>query len=143
MTAGRTFLDTNVLVYCFDRANPQKRERALAIVEGKASEIGDLVLSTQVLQEFFVTVIRKLARPLEESAAEAAVRELCTLPIVHVDTSMVLAAIGTSRRHRLSLWDSLILHAAVEGGCDLLLSEDLQDGFEFESLRIENPFKGL
>jgi predicted nucleic acid-binding protein len=137
--SGRSFLDTNVLVYCFDLGEPVKRKRALAILDGD-TDVGDLVLSTQVLQEFYVTVTRKLKRPLPAPDAAAAVQELAQLSIVQVDLAMVLSAVADCQTHQLSLWDTLILRAAVTANCDRVLTEDLQHGFLFGSLRVENPF---
>ena len=137
--SGRTFLDTNVLVYCFDVGEPAKRKRALAILEGDA-DVGDLVISTQVLQEFYVTVTRKLKRPLPASEASAAVQELAKLSVVQVDLAMVLASIADCQTYQLSLWDTLILRSALTASCEQVLTEDLQHGFMFESLRVENPF---
>lgn len=137
--SGKCFVDTNVLVYCFDSGQPVKRKRALAILDGE-SDVGDLVVSTQVLQEFYVTVTRKLKRPLAASAAVDAVRELAKLPVVQIDLSMVLSAIVDCQTHQLSLWDTLILRSAVAASCERVLTEELQHGFEFESLRVENPF---
>ena len=137
--SGRSFVDTNVLVYCFDAAEPAKRTRALAILEGE-SDVGDLVLSTQVLQEFYVTVTRKLKRPLSPRDAAAAIDDLARLPVVQIDLAMVLASIADCQKHRLSLWDTLVLRAAVTADCDRVLTEDLQHGFKFGSLRVENPF---
>lgn len=138
--SGRSFLDTNVLVYCFDAGESAKQRRAQQIVEQSDDE---LVVSTQVLQEFYVTVVRKLARPLTEDEAEQAVRELAALPTIATDTPLVLAAIASSRQLHLSLWDALVLQAALAGGCTRLLSEDLQHGFQLEGVRVENPFLDL
>ena len=138
MTA-KSFVDTNVLVYCFDVGEPAKRKRALAILEGDI-DVGDLVLSTQVLQEFYVAVTRKLKRPLSPAEAAAIVDDLAKLPAVQIDVAMVRAAIADCQSHRLSLWDSLVLRAALTASCERVLTEDLQHGFVFESLRIENPF---
>jgi predicted nucleic acid-binding protein len=137
--SGRTFLDTNVLVYCFDLGEPAKRKRALAILEGDA-DVGDLVVSTQVLQEFYVTVTRKLKRPLPASEASAAVQELAKLSVVQIDLAMVLASIADCQAHQLSLWDTLILRSALTASCEQVLTEDLQHGLMFESLRVQNPF---
>lgn len=137
--SDRAFLDTNVLVYLFDRSAPSKKARAQQILETDGV-LGRLVISTQVLQEFYVSVTRKLAKPLPEEEAEAAVRRFTLLPVVQLDTEMVLSAVTRSRSHKLSLWDALILEAAVAGGCKRLLSEDLQHGRELAGLRIENPF---
>jgi predicted nucleic acid-binding protein len=136
----RAFVDTNVLVYCYDADEPAKRARALALIDSESSDV-DLVLSTQVLQEFYVTVIRKLARPLSEADAEQAVRQLARLPVVQLDTPMLLRAIEISRQHQLSLWDALILQAAATAGCSVVLTEDLQHGFRLGGLTVENPFR--
>ncbi|MGM0577664.1 MAG: PIN domain-containing protein [Myxococcota bacterium] len=135
--SGRAFVDTNVLVYCYDSDEPDKRARALEVLAGSEP---DLVLSTQVLQEFYVAATRRLARPVDPETAARAVGKLAELPVVQIDARMVVAAIATSRRHRLSLWDSLILRAALEAGCERVLTEDLQHGFELDGLRVENPF---
>jgi predicted nucleic acid-binding protein len=135
----RVFIDTNVLVYCFDSDEPSKRERALAVLEGRDLD-DDLILSTQVLQEFYVAVVRKLARPLDEADAAQAVRELARLPVVQIDASMVLGAIELSREHQLSLWDALILRAAHTADCTAVLTEDLQHGFHWAGVTVQNPF---
>jgi predicted nucleic acid-binding protein len=137
----RTFLDTNVLVYAFDDADRSKQQHAWSILEA-AAEAGDFVISTQVLQEFYVIATRKIARPLPAADAERVVHRLTALPVVQVDPPLILAAVALSRRHQLSLWDALILRAAEESGCTRLLSEDLQDGFEIGGVRVENPFSG-
>jgi predicted nucleic acid-binding protein len=137
--SGRSFVDTSVLVYCFDAGAPAKRKRALAILEGEA-DVGDLVLSTQVLQEFYVTVTRKLKRPLSGSEAMTAVQELAKLPVVQIDLAMVLSSIVDCQTHQLSLWDTLILRSALTASCERVLTEDLQHGFMFDSVRVENPF---
>jgi predicted nucleic acid-binding protein len=136
--ASRTFVDTNVLVYLFDSDSPDKQSRARDALQ-QALERGAVVISTQVLQEFFVTVTRKLARPLPAGEAEAALRGLTALSVVQVDPDLILAAAVSSRRDRISFWDALILAAASAAGCEQVLSEDLQHGRSFGSLRIANP----
>jgi predicted nucleic acid-binding protein len=133
------FLDTNVLVYVFDRDATKKQARARRILAGEGAA-GRAFISTQVLQEFYVTVTRKLARPLPVADAERAVIGLATLPVVQLDTATVLAAIRASQVHQLSFWDALIVQAALDSGCTRLLSEDMQHGREIGTLRIENPF---
>ena len=135
----RLFVDTNVVVYLFDADAPDKQERAREIFEAEGGK-GRLVLSTQVLQEFFVTVTRKLQHPLPMDEAEAAARELAMLDVVEIEVPIVLRAIALARQHTLSLWDALIVEAAVQRGCTRLLSEDLQNGRRFGDLTIENPF---
>jgi predicted nucleic acid-binding protein len=135
----RVFFDTNILVYLFDSDAAEKKELACARFEADAAA-GRVLLSTQVLQEFYVTVTRKLAVPLEPETAEAAVRNFSTLPIVGVDAERILAAIIRSRRLQLSFWDALIIEAALIGGADRLLTEDMQHGMRIDGLQIENPF---
>lgn len=133
----KVFVDTNVFVYLFDRDARVKRARAAALVEEEAEAI---VISTQVLQEFYVTVTRKLGKPLPEPEAGAAVRRLAALSVVDTDVDLVLAAVTSSRRHRISYWDALIVEAALRGECRRLLTEDLQHGRRFGDLMVENPF---
>jgi predicted nucleic acid-binding protein len=101
---------------------------------------GSACLSTQVLQEFYVAGTRKLTQPLAPHDAEQVVRDLAALPVVPVDTRMILAAIERSRHSRFSFWDALIIEAALASGAGRLLTEDLQHGQQIDGLRIENPF---
>ena len=140
--SDRRFVDTNVLVYLFDGDAPGKRERAREILRSDGVD-GRLVLGTQVLQELFVTLTRKLAVPLSPADALAALDSLEELPVVSVDRPLVRAAAELSIRHRISLGDALIVEAARTGGCRVLLTEDLQDGWEVAGLRVENPFRGV
>lgn len=137
--SGRAFLDTNVLVYAVDEADPDKRDRARQLLA--EADPGDLVLSTQVLCEFYVVVTRKLERPLPDAVAAEAVADLSQFPlIVATDAELVRDGIATCQRWQLSFWDGLIVAAATAAGCDLVLSEDLSDGARLGSVRIENPF---
>jgi predicted nucleic acid-binding protein len=134
-----TFIDTNVLVYLFDADAPEKKARALELFA--ATTLADeAVLSTQVLQEFFVTVTRKLQTPLPLDRAEQVVSELASLPMVSVDAPLVLRGIARQRTTGYSFWDALIIEAALAGGAERLLTEDLQNGQVIDGLRIENPF---
>ncbi len=135
----RRFFDTNVLVYLFDASAPRKKARAQELLKQAVSD-GTALLSTQVLQEFFVAVTTKLSVPLPHEQAARAVRDLGQLPTVPIDTDLILGAIDTMRRYRFSFWDSLIVQAALQGGAEVLYSEDLQHGRRIEALDIENPF---
>ena len=135
----KTFFDTNVLVYAFDVGAPAKRKKAAQLLSERAAA-GEVLISTQVLQEFYVAVTRKLARPLAEESALAATRELTAFPTVNVDANLVLAAIRVSREHRISFWDALIIEAARSGGASVLYSEDLNDGQIFDGATVKNPF---
>lgn len=134
---GRTFLDTNVLVYLFDRDEPRKQARARELI---ADEALFLVVSTQVLSEFYVVATRKLARPLDAAAASLAVDRFSEFFVVGSDAAMVRAAIGTAQRSQLSYWDALIVEAAVSANCERILTEDLNPGSTTRGMRIENPF---
>ena len=132
------FLDTNVAVYVYDRSDPAKRERAIDLF---ASSPDQLVVSTQVLSEFYWTVTRKLDPPLPHDVAAEATRRLGALRVVSVDRDLVLSAVETSKRTGIALWDALIVEAAARAGCDRLITEDLNDGQEIRGVRIENPFR--
>lgn len=138
-TAGRSFVDTNVLVYASDEDEPAKRARARAILSGASAD--DLVISTQVLAEYYVTVTRKLARPLPAGHAAARVDDLAKMPTVLTDVALVRAAVATSQSAVISLWDALIIEAARIGACTRILTEDLATGSTIRGLRIENPFE--
>jgi predicted nucleic acid-binding protein len=136
----RSFLDTNVLVYAVDEDVPRKKEAADRLIEEEALA-GRAILSTQVLQEFYVVSTRRLKRPLSPERAERAVRALATLPVVPIDPRIILAAIARVHRMTVSFWDALIIDAAIAGGATTLYSEDLQDGLEIDGLTIRNPFR--
>jgi predicted nucleic acid-binding protein len=141
MSAGRSFVDTNVLVYVYDRDEPAKQARAAELL-GDLVATGQAVISAQVLEEFYWVVTRKLRAPLEPAEAEQAVQELAQLPVVPLDRTLVLDGIRLSRERRLALWDALVVTAALTAGCKRLLSEDLQAGSSFGSLEVEDPFAG-
>ena len=138
---GRSFVDTNVLVYRFDHGEPAKRAVAKRLLDNALP--GSLVISTQVLQEFYVVTTRKLARPLRPDQASEAVELLSTLPVVGADADFVRSGINLSRTTGLSLWDALIVQAAAVARCDRLLSEDLQDGATIQGVRVDNPFRDV
>jgi predicted nucleic acid-binding protein len=133
----RCFLDTNILVYADDRdAGPKKATAQSILKEALTTASG--VLSTQVLQEFFVVATKKLG--VDAEVARRKVELLSTLDIVKIDVEEVLAAIDLHRLHSISFWDALIVRCAATAGCARLLSEDLQHGRTIVGVRIENPF---
>jgi predicted nucleic acid-binding protein len=135
----RAFADTNVWVYAVDDGEPEKQARARQILEPNGET--DLVVSAQVLGEFHVTVRRKLAETLPDLDAAALVDRMRQLPVVPIDANLVAAAIANARQWQLSYWDALILTAADAAGCDVVLSEDLNDGQAYGSVRVEDPFR--
>jgi predicted nucleic acid-binding protein len=136
---SRSFFDTNVLLYMYDDAEARKKDVAISVF-GRAVDDDSAVLSTQVLQEFYVNATRTLARPLSPERAAARVRDFARLPLVRVHETMILAAIERSRSMSFSFWDALIVEAALRADADRLLTEDLQHGQRIEGLRVENPF---
>ncbi len=138
MNDDKAFVDTNVFVYAVDASSPAKRIRAQSLLADLADSI---VISTQVLLEFYVTATRKLAKPLSPEDAERRVHELSGTDVVEVTVPLVRTAITLSREHRLSLWDALIVESARARGCRRLFSEDLQHGRKFGNVRVENPFR--
>lgn len=133
----RSFFDTNVLVYTDDSAAPAKQQRAIELVaEHRRTRSG--VVSLQVLQEYFVTATRNLG--LDPRIARRKVELLAEFDVAAPDLSDVLAAIDLHRLHAISFWDALVVRAAKQAGCSVLLSEDMQDHREIEGVRIVNPF---
>lgn len=137
--SARVFVDTNVLVYLFDAAEPGKRALAAATLEREGAE-HQLVVSTQVLQELYVALTRGNHPIASAELAREAVEAASAYATVEVDAPLVLQAIDLSRQCRLSLWDALIVSAARRAGCQRLLTEDLNAGQVIDGVRIENPF---
>ena len=133
----RSFFDTNVLVYSDDKSSPAKQRRALELVS-EHRRTGTGVVSMQVLQEYFVTVTRKLQ--VDARIARRKVELLAEFDVAAPDVPDILAAIDLHRLHGFSFWDALILRSAMEAGCRVLLSEDLQ-AREVDGVRIVNPFE--
>ncbi len=133
----RSFLDTNVLVYTDDADSPKKQQRALSLIEqGWRSQ--NLVLSTQVLQEYFSAATRKLGVSAE--AAQRKIQLLARLEIASIAHEDIVLAIDIYRLYRLSLWDSLIVRMAQKTDCPVLYSEDMNAGQVIAGVRIINPF---
>jgi predicted nucleic acid-binding protein len=141
MSAEKAFLDTNILVYVFDRDEPAKAARATELLE--EAPPGGIALSAQVLNEFYVVATNKLKRPLDSLAAARAVDWLALLEVVPLDAALVKAAIEIGRTAQISHWDALIVASAAAAGCTLLLTEELNDGQTIASVRVENPFRAV
>lgn len=94
-----------------------------------------------MLQEFYVTVTRKLATPLAPPLAYRVVQDFTiTLPVVPLDANLILLAIHRSQQDCFSFWDALVIEVALKHGATILYTEDLQDGRQIGELRIKNPF---
>jgi predicted nucleic acid-binding protein len=134
----RSFIDTNVLVYTDDASAPTKKRDALDLLAAAhASRKG--VVSTQVLAEYYWVATRKLGVPEETGRQKAG--HFAKLDTVVLEVDDILSAIDLSRMHHLAIWDALIVQAARRSACQVLYSEDLQDGRNFDGLRVVNPFR--
>ena len=132
----RPFLDTNVLVYAASADDPDRQVVAQRLMTNLG--LSNITISTQVLAEAFNVLTRKKRWVVDD--ALQAVRGFKAMRIVVLGADAVLAALDLAARQRLSTWDAMVIHAALDAGCDTLFSEDLQDGRRFGALQVVNPF---
>ena len=135
----RVFVDTNVLIYAHDLDAGLKRDRAVSILS-RLWENENGIVSVQVLQEFYVTVTRKIRDPLTPALARGVIKNYLAWQIAPNDPSTVLLASEIAERNQISFWDALIVASASNAGADRILSEDLSHGQIIEGIVIENPF---
>lgn len=140
MTDELTFVDTNILLYAHDRSAAEKHDVAAELLARLwGSRAG--VLSTQVLQEFYVNATRKLPRPLPAPRARAVISRYATWRLHRIEAADIAAASELEKRHRLAFWDALIVVSAARSGAGTLASEDMQHGRRIAGLTIVNPFE--
>jgi predicted nucleic acid-binding protein len=137
--AGPTFVDTNVLLYAHDAGETVKQPIARALLEELWADRSG-VLSTQVLQEFYVVATRKFDPPMSRSAARELVVLYSTWSVVQVDVELIVDATALEERASLSFWDALVVEAARRAGATRLVTEDLQGGRRIAGILIEDPF---
>ena len=137
---GRIFLDSNILIYAFDDLERPKQHVARRLID-EVGRSGGGVLSVQVLGELFHTaVIRRRMHTAAE--ADQIVKSLTTaLEIAAIDYPLVEDAIRLHQRYQLRYWDALIVATARSYGCETVLSEDLNDGQDYDRVRVSNPFR--
>lgn len=135
----RVFVDTNVLIYAHDLDAGLKRDRAVSILS-RLWENENGIVSVQVLQEFYVTVTRKIRDPLTPALARGVIKNYLAWQIAPNDPSTILLASEIAERNQISFWDALIVASASNAGADKILSEDLNHGQVIEGIVIENPF---
>lgn len=133
------FIDTNVLVYCTDAGAPAKQRRARSLV-ARLSAAGEAVVSTQVLIELFHTLTRQQRMPPD--AAQAVVLACTAWPVVDSDLALVRAAMEHSIRQQLSIWDAMVVEAALRANVQTLYSEDFSHGRRYGALVVVDPFLG-
>jgi predicted nucleic acid-binding protein len=133
----KVFLDTNVLAYACDDDQPVKRDKARALLRSASSKTPPCV-STQVLQEFYVTVTRKMG--VEPMQAKRIIHSFRHMETVLIDADDISHAIDGSVIWQVSFWDALILTSARKARCAAVYTEDLNDGQVYDTVRVVNPF---
>jgi len=138
--SGRTFVDTNVLVYAHDVDASAKRQIAKQILHELWVERTG-VLSVQVLQEFYVNVTRKIPSPLPKASARLVVDGYATW-CAETTPAEIGAAFRIEDEARIGFWDALIVSSAIKSGATRILSEDFNTGQRISGILIDNPFAG-
>jgi predicted nucleic acid-binding protein len=138
--SGKFFLDTNIFVYSFDASSPKRAAQATKLIR-KGIETRGGIVSYQVVQEFFNVALRRFTKPMSSLDAEQYLSTTFrSLLAVHSSPALYGEALQIGARFRLAWYDSLIVASAIEGQCDVLYSEDFQDGQKIGSVTISNPF---
>lgn len=137
--SDRTFIDTNVILYSKDARDSHKQSIADELVAQGIRE-GTMVVSTQVLNEFYVNATQKLDPGMSREDARTVCRSLSAVSCEPITKETSAAAWDVQDRFGLSWWDSLIVASALLARCSLLVTEDLQDGLHIDGLRVVNPF---
>lgn len=133
------FVDANVLVYAFDASAGARHTVARTLID-RLWSTGGGCLSVQVLQEFFVTVTKKVPKPLSIDEASDRIRDFSAWQVFAPDADDVLGAIQLQKKARIGFWDAMIVRAAEQAGCAVLWTEDLADGQTIQGVTIRNPF---
>ncbi|MEW6456590.1 MAG: PIN domain-containing protein [Acidobacteriota bacterium] len=139
MPGDKVFLDTNIIIYAYDVSAEKKHETAKKIVVD-LWDSGLGILSTQVLQEFFVSITKNISKPLNVKFARGIVSDLLRWDVVVNDGQSLLEAIEIHSKYKYSFWDSMVIQAAIKGGAAFLLSEDLSGEQIIGGVKIKNPF---
>jgi predicted nucleic acid-binding protein len=134
----KVFFDTNILIYQMDKKSTAKRDRCRSLVR-KAANDGDAVISTQVLQEFYGVATKKLH--MDPMVSKSIMHSFENMEVVSIGKELINEAIDASLQHKVSFWDALILVAAESARCEILYSEDLNDGQIMQNVRIVDPLK--
>ncbi len=137
----KSFVDTNIMVYAHDLDAGEKHEIAKRTLI-TLWESGTGVISTQVLQEFYVTLTRKVPNPLKKSLVRSILKNYLVWEVVVNNGETILHAIEIEENYNISFWDSMIVSAAYSKNAAFIITEDLNDGQQIEGIIIVNPFKG-
>jgi predicted nucleic acid-binding protein len=137
--SGAEFVDTNVLVYAYDRGDPKKQRIARDLVRGGIA--GKLVISTQVLAEFAATLLHKVSPPTNPDVVLRGLDALSAIRLVIPDADLIRRAIEARISYGLHYYDGMIIAAAERAGCERLWSEDFNTGQQYFGVTAENPFR--
>lgn len=135
----KAFVDTNILIYAHDLDAGIKHDAAMVLIENLWEEETG-ILSTQVLQEFYVNITRKILNPLPPAKARSIIENYRAWQVEVNGPDTILLASEIEERYLLSFWDSLIVAAARNGKAEKILTVDFQHGQRLEGIVIENPF---
>jgi predicted nucleic acid-binding protein len=135
----RQFVDTNILVYAYDQTAGAKHDKARALLT-ELLHTGEGCLSMQVLQEFFVSLTRKIRKPLDSAEAARRVAYLAEWNLHVPERSDLFFAIDLHQQLRISFWDAMMIQSARRLGCRVLWTEDLSDGQSYAGVTVRNPF---
>ncbi len=138
----RQFVDTNILVYAHDGSGGRKYDIAADLLRRLWADRQGCV-STQVLQELYVTITRKVPHPLASPAASDIIAQLAVWHVHRPDTQDILSAISLQARYGIAFWDAMIIQSAARLGCEVVWSEDLSEGQHYGDVLVRNPFRLL
>lgn len=136
----KCFFDTNILLYRFDTSESHKMAIAADLIDRCLLD-RSFRISTQVMMEFYSVATRKLLHTVTPASAASVIGGWSRYDPVTITPSLIIEAAAIHQRHSFSWWDSTIVAAAVAAGCDVLYSEDMQHGRDFDGLEIQNPFR--
>lgn len=139
--SDRVFLDTNVIVYLFDGRFPDKQRGAGELLQKLSADGAVPVISTQVLQEAYSALTRKLKMDPREAMATLQMMDGASFQIENVDAAMVWRGAALAHQNQVSFWDAMIIESARNAQCAILYTEDLQDGRVFDGVTVRNPFR--
>jgi predicted nucleic acid-binding protein len=140
MSGNKIFLDTNIIVYAYD-SSANKKHRIAKHILIDLWDSGRGLVSTQVLQEFYVTVTQKIPESLDKKLATQIIKDLLHWDVLIDDGDAIIEAIDIQTKHKFSFWDAMIIQAAINGGAEMILSENLGNDRKIKGMIIKNPFE--
>lgn len=136
---AKVMIDTNILVYAYDRSTENKQKAALQVLN-HLIDLGVGVVSPQILGEFFIATTRKISEPLSLQEASERVHRFCQLwPVLEMNEMVVCEAIRGVKDHQFSYWDAQVWASARLNQVGLVLSEDFASNSQVEGVRFVNP----